>query len=265
MAFFESSTSAPTLARGEPVALSRWKLREHPRVLRLLDVEPRIAAGLSGGALATACEQVVVPYVEAAPGMWRPGVTRQPLAVLVVEGKLLLSTGEGATGDLSLVGPGDVFDVEWLDGTAPTRVIEHAQLALLDGRFQLATRTWPQLVAGLAGAMFDSMLEQRRVTAALKMSRTEDRLLSYMSLLMARWGRVRPDGLVVTLPVTHGTLGRLVGARRPTVTLALSRLERDGVLRRVSRDHWWMPADTVAQGAPLLDDELTTSIVAKAG
>jgi CRP/FNR family transcriptional regulator, cyclic AMP receptor protein len=267
MASRQPSRSAQIAARDDAGARPTLMLRRRPRVVRLLELEPRIAGGLTGRALDTARKQVVVPYVDAPAGVWRPEPgSGRPLAVLVVEGKLLLSAGPGDSGDLSLIGPGDLVDIRSLEGGAQTRVIEPARLALLDGRFQLAARAWPQLVAGLAAAMFDSALEHRRLTAAMKLPRVEERLLSYMSLLITRWGKVRPDGLVVSLPVTHQTLGRLVGARRPTVTLALAALDREGLLRRLALGRWWMPVDTVAKRAPLFDDEsMPSPVVAEAG
>jgi CRP/FNR family transcriptional regulator, cyclic AMP receptor protein len=48
---------------------------------------------------------------------------------------------------------------------------------------------------------------------------------------------VRPDGTLVGLRLTHELIGYLVGARRPSVSTALGRLQRDGRLRREGR-HW---------------------------
>ena len=51
--------------------------------------------------------------------------------------------------------------------------------------------------------------------------------------LAERWGRVSGDGVIVPLALTHRILGQLVGARRPTVSTALSELaERDELTRR---------------------------------
>jgi CRP/FNR family transcriptional regulator, cyclic AMP receptor protein len=51
--------------------------------------------------------------------------------------------------------------------------------------------------------------------------------------LAERWGRVSGDGVIVPLALTHRILGQLVGARRPTVSTALSELaEREELVRR---------------------------------
>ena len=44
-----------------------------------------------------------------------------------------------------------------------------------------------------------------------------------------------PDGVVVPLQLTHEALGQLVGARRPTVTLALKMLCDRGAIERPDR------------------------------
>lgn len=50
--------------------------------------------------------------------------------------------------------------------------------------------------------------------------------------LADRWGRVRSDGVIVALDLTHSVLAELVAARRPTVTRSLSELADKG---------WWRP------------------------
>jgi DNA-binding IclR family transcriptional regulator len=42
----------------------------------------------------------------------------------------------------------------------------------------------------------------------------------------------------VTLPLTHEVLAMLIGAHRPTVTIALQRLTRAGFLIRERSDRW---------------------------
>jgi CRP-like cAMP-binding protein len=52
--------------------------------------------------------------------------------------------------------------------------------------------------------------------------------------LAGRWGRVEPGGIRLALPLTHRLLGRLVGAERPSVSHALTRLAHSGLV--TSRD-----------------------------
>ena len=45
--------------------------------------------------------------------------------------------------------------------------------------------------------------------------RLEVRLVLFFWHLAARWGRVEPNGIRLTLPLTHRLLGQLVAAERP--------------------------------------------------
>jgi DNA-binding transcriptional ArsR family regulator len=70
------------------------------------------------------------------------------------------------------------------------------------------------------------------------MTRVDQRLLLLFWHFAERWGRVRPEGVVVQLPLTHETLGALIGARRPSVTSALSALAEQGLVEPVERGEW---------------------------
>ena len=64
--------------------------------------------------------------------------------------------------------------------------------------------------------------------------RIEGRLLLMLWALSERWGVVTPHGVEVRLKLTHDALGRLVGARRPSVTTAIGALTDAGALERIS-------------------------------
>ena len=72
----------------------------------------------------------------------------------------------------------------------------------------------------------------------------DERLLVLMWSLAERWGRVGPDGVRLPLALPHRTLATLVGARRPSVTTALSGLARDGLVERTP-DGWLLHGDPV--------------------
>ena len=66
--------------------------------------------------------------------------------------------------------------------------------------------------------------------------------------LSERWGRVTAEGVRLELPLTHEVLAELVGAQRPTVTTALSRLARRGELVRVAGRSWLLRASSPPRG-----------------
>src|SRR5918998_361959 len=51
--------------------------------------------------------------------------------------------------------------------------------------------------------------------------RVDDRLMLTLWHLAERWGRVRREGIVVPLPLSHQRLADLVGAQRQSVTTAM--------------------------------------------
>jgi hypothetical protein len=64
--------------------------------------------------------------------------------------------------------------------------------------------------------------------------RVEDRLLAMLLLLAEQRGRVTGEGIVVDAFLTHAALGELIGARRPTVTLAFAALRDRGRVQTAS-------------------------------
>jgi CRP-like cAMP-binding protein len=55
--------------------------------------------------------------------------------------------------------------------------------------------------------------------------------------LAGNWGRVTPEGTVVPIGLTHELIAELIGARRPSVTTAISELRAAGRLER-QEDGW---------------------------
>ena len=91
-------------------------------------------------------------------------------------------------------------------------------------------RPWPQLSQTLlrrAERRADDLDILRAISCQ---PRLEVRLVLLLWHLAARWGRVEPSGVRVCLPLTHRVLGRLVAAERPSVTHALARLARTGLV-----------------------------------
>jgi CRP-like cAMP-binding protein len=73
--------------------------------------------------------------------------------------------------------------------------------------------------------------------AIVHQARVDVRLHWLLWHLAGRWGKVRHEGTVVRMRLTHAVLADLVAARRPTVTSAISELVRGGLVR-TSGDEW---------------------------
>ena len=206
--------------------------------IRLLEADPDLAAGLSPEQSILATERVRVP-VEAVDSeslndpddRWDGAI-----GMLLLDGMVTRTLGVGDRSSTELLGAGDVlrpwqrddegllpYRVEW-------RVLQPTRAALLDSRFASAVAPWPQVWSALLGRMMRRSRSQAVAMTLSHMNRVDQRLLLVFSHFAERWGRVRPDGIVVRLPVTHETIGALVGARRPSVTSALGQLARERLL-----------------------------------
>ena len=90
--------------------------------------------------------------------------------------------------------------------------------------------------------------------AIAHVTRVDDRLLALLWCLAERWGRVVPDGVLISLRLSHRTLAGMVGARLPSVTTALGQLMARGDLERRPDGEWLLrgaapePGDTSASG-----------------
>jgi CRP/FNR family cyclic AMP-dependent transcriptional regulator len=154
-----------------------------------------------------------------------------------------LTAGTGATAEL--LGAGEVILPRDADDTvrfvAPEvswTALEPSRIAWLDAPFGLALRRWPQLAAALLERT-QRRVERLALSQAIsQLTRVDDRVLILLWHLGERWGRVRPDGILVPLRLTHRVIARLIGARRPSVTTAVGKLERDGALARMEDGAW---------------------------
>jgi CRP/FNR family transcriptional regulator, cyclic AMP receptor protein len=149
--------------------------------------------------------------------------------------------------DLPLVAH-DYLRVEW-------KVFQPARFAVLDE--QITSQLMESTALSLA---FAARLARRarRLTYLLAIShlaRVEDRLLATLWHLAGNWGRATADGITVPVPLLHSDLGHIVGARRPTVTLAMTSLrdrelvgrQRDGSYLLRGDPPAWLPVSWASQ------------------
>jgi CRP/FNR family transcriptional regulator, cyclic AMP receptor protein len=212
-------------------------------VVLLLDADPELGVDLSGDDLSLA-GRLTVPRVSVRAGPWLPGAApSRALGVLVLDGILLGERPGPACSDVHLLGPGDLFDPRLFeDPTRSWRALVDTHVALLDGRVAVAARRSPQLFSALTRRLFDGHHESHRLAEVRTLPRVHERVLALLSHLATRWGRVTPAGVTLLLPVTHEVLGRLVGAQRPTVSLALTDLRDDGLVIRLPGGRWLLPS-----------------------
>jgi CRP/FNR family transcriptional regulator, cyclic AMP receptor protein len=217
----------------------------------LLRVDAALRAAVPADELAVAERVVVATAYELDPGTWAPErvpVGADAFAALLVRGVITHETTIAGRRSAELLGPGDVFQ-PWRasESSVPRRSRWAADsgvvIAVLDGRFLAAARRWPQLFAVLHERLAEQLDRGTERAAIMALPRVEQRVLGLFWQLAERWGKVRPEGVVVELSLTHELIGQLIGAQRPTVSLALQSLAHDGLLRRAGHGAWLLPHD----------------------
>lgn len=228
-------------------------------VVRVFERDPDLLRGLSDADAREATVRGVARTAHLPKGKWRPRA-RAPeeiagqLGLLVLDGMLARNTILDAVPCSELLGPGDLLRPWQHEGALATLpyeadwdVLQPATLALLDGRFAQTICSWPPVFA----ALLERMMERQRwislqVTVA-QLRRVDARVLIILWHLGDRWGKARADGVHLPMRLTHAFLARLIGAQRPSVTLALSQLTEQGRVRRDSDGSWVLcrPAPTL--------------------
>lgn len=243
--------------------------------MALLDVDPDLAGGLEDQQLEVARRQGVAAVIKLDTSGWDPSKIDNTgkegwLGLFVVDGLLLRRVTVGRRSACELFGPGDLIRPWDTDGEyAPLmisvdwQVLKPARLAVLDTAFAVRIAPWPRITSRIVGRVAQRARYLALTQAVTHLPRVYSRLLILFWLLAERWGRVSPDGVRVTLPLTHEVLAMLVGAHRPPATIALQRLSRAGLLVRERQDTWLLTHLAIERlGEPkglVLNDDATES------
>lgn len=168
------------------------------------------------------------------------------VGLMVIHGMALRQVGLAHRAAAELLGPGDILRPWQDDGEhnaypfeASWRVIQALEVAVLDEALTARLAHFPSIVSELVGR---ALARSRRGMGSLvtaQLPSVDQRLLVSMWHLADRWGRVRNDGILLPLPMTHEALGLLVAARRPSVTAAVGRLTQRNVIV-AQRDGGWL-------------------------
>jgi CRP/FNR family cyclic AMP-dependent transcriptional regulator len=178
-------------------------------------------------------------------GPWQPAADPggRHLGYLVLDGLLgrrVVVPEKGRS--LELLGQGDLFSPWQEDSPSFSQiawtVIEPTWIAALDQTFATQVRQLPELLEVLTDR---ALRRSRRIAVSAAIANTvgvEERLLLLLWQLTELWGRKAQGGAMLPYRLSHQTLADLVGARRPTVTLALRGLADRGLVERGSSGEW---------------------------
>lgn len=216
----------------------------------LADVDPDLVTGIDPDEAQVARGRSVARVIHLDPPEWdTTAICARAddgwLGLYLVDGLLIRRVNIGKRSACELFGPTDLIRPWDSDGDYPPLpisvdwlVVKPTRLAVLDREFMHRIAPWPTISSRLVSRVAERARYLALNQVVTHLPRAHARLLALFWLLAERWGRVTADGVCVTLPLTHELLAMLVGAHRPTVTLALQRLNRSGFLIRERSDRW---------------------------
>ena len=214
----------------------------------LLDEDPDLAEGIPVALRAQATKDCVAITTRVERGRWstdRIDVGHTGIGLLVLDGLMTRSVGlEGRFG-AELLGAGDLLR-PWQGQDAPVpltpqtawRILKPTRIALLDEPAARRLAQYPEVIGTLVGRALERSRNLAINMAIVHQTRIDIRLHMLFWHLAGRWGQVRSDGVAVLLPLSHTVLGRLVAARRPSVTTALAQLVRQELVTLI--DYGWL-------------------------
>lgn len=161
------------------------------------------------------------------------------IGLLLLGGLLIRRVGIHRGFGAELLGQGDLLR-PWqgeqatssLSRTTGWRVLEPARIAVLDQRAAARFARYPQLTGRLVARALERSRNLATMMAIAHHTRIDVRLHMLFWHLADHWGRVRPDGVLVPLRLTHEMLADLVAARRPSVSTVLTELARRNLVQR---------------------------------
>jgi hypothetical protein len=189
------------------------------------------------------------------------------LGILVLGGVLIRRVGIDGRFGAELLGEGDLLRPWQFETESPTlslqlgwSIVEPVRLVLLDGEFaRRCIGRYPELASPLVGRAMQRARNLAVNMAIVHQARVDVRLHMLLWHLAGRWGKVRSEGTVLRMRLTHSNLADLVAARRPTVTSAISELVR-GELVRTSGDEWLLLGEPPNELSRLEDDGLPVAL-----
>ena len=222
--------------------------------VQLLEADPELARGLDPRRVREVSQRLFARAIDVPRGPWSPARAlaggTNPIGLLVLDGLLVREAIVGDHPCAELLGPGDLLRA-WEDRDAEVllpRTVEWSalstvRLAVIDQALAVRAAQWPEIFASLVERAARRAERLVVMQAIAHLTRVDDRLLALLWCLAERWGRVAPNGVVVSLRLPHRTLAGMVGARRPSVTTALGQLITRGEVERRPDGGWLLLGD----------------------
>jgi len=233
-------------------------------IASLIELDPDLGQLLDGPRLAAARHElrVAVHPLEVSP--WQidnlATTSRDHIGLLILDGVLAREVLVSDTISTELLGPGDIIrpwrlhdESGLLRHSIRWNVLARSRIALLDRRFGAGLASFPEVNAAIIDRVNERALRLAVTQAISQLNRVDRRLLALFWHLAERWGRMTGEGVALPMTLSHRMLGQLIGARRPTVSTALSELAKEGEVVRRDDGTWLLTGAPVGVPAPELE------------
>jgi hypothetical protein len=218
------------------------------RIVKVLDRDPDLGAALGERRMQQARLEARAAVWELTPGEWASQTwsqtVRDGLGLLVLNGLMVRRVRVDGRFGAEVLTDGDLLR-PWQEEdavasqarTSRWKVLEGAQVAVLDLAFARRIAAYPEIQGQLIARTLRRARYLAVIMAIVHQPKVEARLLMLLWHLADRRGVVRSDGVLVPVRLTHTTLADLLAARRPTVSAALSSLQKAGSVTS-TREGW---------------------------
>jgi hypothetical protein len=239
------------------------------QIAPLLELDPDLGVLLDESRQLAAGRKLRVAVHVLETGPWdvetHGAASADHIGLLVLDGVLSREVLVSDTVSTELLGPGDVVrpwqlhdGATLLQHSVRWNVLSRSRVALLDRRFAAQLAAFPEINAAVIDRVNERAVRLSVTQAISQLNRVDRRLLALFWHLAERWGRMTSEGVALPMTLSHRMLGQLVGARRPTVSTALSELVKEGEIRRRADGTWLLTGTPV--GMPVPDVERVVPI-----
>lgn len=225
--------------------------------VQLADEDPGLLDLVPEGDRALARRELTATAYAIPAGPWTPGPLADSddphLGLLLLDGLLLrdVSVAHTTCGELvgagELLRPWDAFgerapmpiEIDW-------KVLEPLRIAVLDHRFTATLARWPPLIHAFVERAIERSHSLALHVAIHCIRRVDMSLLVLFAHLADRFGKVTPSGIVIPVKLNQEDLGKLVGATRQSVNVALRQLLDRALLTHQDEDTWLLDNHALA-------------------
>jgi CRP/FNR family transcriptional regulator, cyclic AMP receptor protein len=214
--------------------------RSDPPVSLLVE-DPDLAQGLSSEDRRLAERLFRAPLVRIEAARWNPPELdpNKTFGLILLDALVGRRVVVGRAVATELLGPGDALrpweeplGFSFIPPELNWRVFRPGRAAVIDERATRLIGARPQLLVAFSGRLLRRARSLAYLNAISHLHLVEDKVRTLLWHLASTYGQVTPQGVRIPFRLTHEVLGEIVGAKRPSVTLAMTRLHEAGAVLR---------------------------------